>query len=233
MFILMSIFPCLSKYRQLERHFLILNFCQNIINLGTSFIFKLNNQDKIYKLFSYIFYFCNGKFNLQVLFLFFHLIPKVINYRFYNYFAIELFLMSAEIQKYISEIVSSLSLISRRIEFETLQERISSKTLECENPDIWKDQSLAKGLMRERQTLLEQFETYSKLINEFDDIKTLFEIAGKEKDEVLLIELENSFSKLREEVAEIEVLSLLDGEADTNDAFLEINSGAGGTESCD
>ena len=141
--------------------------------------------------------------------------------------------MSAEIQKYISEIVSSLSIISRRIEFETLQERISSKTLECENPDIWKDQSLAKGLMRERQTLLEQFATYSKLINELDDIKTLFEIAAKEKDEVLLIELENSFSKLRKEVAEIEVLSLLDGEADTNDAFLEINSGAGGTESCD
>ena len=110
-----------------------------MFNLVTGLLYKLNNQSKIYKLFSYIFNFCNGKFNLQVLFLFFHLIPKVINYRFYNYFAIELFLMSAEIQKYISEIASSLSLISRRIEFETLQERISSKTLECENPDIWKN----------------------------------------------------------------------------------------------
>ena len=125
--------------------------------------------------------------------------------------------MSAEIQKYISEISNSFSLISTRIEFETLKDRISSKTLECENPDIWKDQSLAKGLMRERQDLLEKFETFTKLTNEFDDIKTLYEIGAKEKDELLLIELENSFSKLKVEAAEMEVLSLLDGEADSND----------------
>ena len=56
--------------------------------------------------------------------------------------------MSAEIHKYISEISNSLDLISRRIEFETLQDRISRMTSECENPEIWKDQSLAKGLMR-------------------------------------------------------------------------------------
>ena len=53
--------------------------------------------------------------------------------------------MSAEIHKYISEISNSLDLISRRIEFETLQDRISRMTSECENPEIWKDQSLAKG----------------------------------------------------------------------------------------
>ena len=141
--------------------------------------------------------------------------------------------MSAEIQKYISEIANSLNLISRRIEFETLQDRISSKTSECENPEIWKNQALAKSLMRERQALLEQFETFSKLQNEFNDIKTLFEIGSEEKDESLFMELEHSFSKLKNEVTEVEVLSLLDGEADANDAFLEINSGAGGTESCD
>ena len=77
--------------------------------------------------------------------------------------------MSAEIQKYISESFNSLNLISRRIEFETLQDRISSKTTECENPEIWKDQALAKSLMRERQGLLEQFETFSKLQNELNN----------------------------------------------------------------
>ena len=107
--------------------------------------------------------------------------------------------MSAEIQKYISEVSNSLNLISRRIDFETLQDRISHKTSECEDPEIWKDQSLAKALMRERQSLLEQFETFSKLQNEFNDFKTLFEIGSEEKDESLLIELENSFSKLKNE----------------------------------
>ena len=141
--------------------------------------------------------------------------------------------MSAEIHKYISEISNSLDLISRRIEFETLQDRISRMSSECENPEIWKDQSLAKGLMRERQALLEQFETFSRLSNEFNDSKALFEIGSEEKDELLLLDLENSFCKLKNEAAEVELLSLLDGEADANDAFLEINSGAGGTESCD
>ena len=49
-----------------------------------------------------------------------------------NYFSLSFF-MSAEIQKYVSEISNSLNLISRRIDFETLQDRISSKTSECEN----------------------------------------------------------------------------------------------------
>ena len=53
-------------------------------------------------------------------------------------------LQGPEIQKYILEISNSLNLISRRIEFETLQERLSIKTSECENPEIWQDQSLAK-----------------------------------------------------------------------------------------
>ena len=141
--------------------------------------------------------------------------------------------MSAEIQKYISEISNSLDLISRRIDFNTLENRISKKTLECEDPDIWKDQYAAKILMRERQELLEKFETYSKLRNEFDDINTLFKIGSEEKDNTLLSELENSFAKLKVAAEEVELLSLLDGEADTNSAYLEINSGAGGTESCD
>ena len=63
--------------------------------------------------------------------------------------------------------------------------------------------------MRERQDLLEQFETFSKLKNEFDDIKTLFEIGSDEKDELLLVELENSFSKLKNEVTEVEILILI------------------------
>ena len=102
--------------------------------------------------------------------------------------------MSAEIQKYIAEISNSFSLISRRIQFETLKDRISSKTLECENPDIWKDQSLAKALMRERQDLLEKLQPYALGNIDLDpvmlpnDIEDLFFLSGWARPELYLEE---------------------------------------------
>ena len=141
--------------------------------------------------------------------------------------------MTAEIQKHIADISNSLDLIFKRIGFEDLEYRIERKTQECEDPDIWKNQEIAKQLMQERQFLVDQFENYIKLEKEIEEIKELYKLANQERENDLIRDLENSLIVLLNKTSEIEVLSLLDGEADQNDAFLEINSGAGGTESCD
>ena len=141
--------------------------------------------------------------------------------------------MTAEIQKHIGEIFDSLDLISKRIGLVDLEYRIERKSQECEDPDIWKDQHLAKQLMRERQQLVEQLENYQKIKEEVSEIKELYKMASQEGSNDILEDLEISLTILANKTSDIEVLSLLDGEADQNDAFLEINSGAGGTESCD
>ncbi len=141
--------------------------------------------------------------------------------------------MTAEIQKYIAEVCESLDLISKRIGLADLEYRIERKSLQCEDPDIWKDQELAKQIMRERQQLVEQFENYQNISEEITEIKELYKMASQESASDILEDLENSLVILVNKTNDIEILSLLDGEVDQNDAFLEINSGAGGTESCD
>lgn len=58
-------------------------------------------------------------------------------------------------------------------------------------------------------------------------------MAEEEKDEAMLLEAENALKHVAAELARLEIESLLSGEADANDCFVEINSGAGGTESQD
>jgi peptide chain release factor 2 len=74
---------------------------------------------------------------------------------------------------------------------------------------------------------------YERLDREFNDNIELAQMAEAEKDEGMLLEAEASLKKVAESLRKLEIESLLSGEADAYDCFLEINSGAGGTESQD
>ena len=87
--------------------------------------------------------------------------------------------------------------------------------------------------MRDRQTLSDALEGYKRLAQELADQKELIELGEAEGDEAVVADAEAAIRALREPAAQRETEALLDGEADGNDTFLEINAGAGGTESCD
>lgn len=74
---------------------------------------------------------------------------------------------------------------------------------------------------------------YEKLHTEFVNNIELAELAEAERDAATLKEAESALEKIADELHRLEIDSLLSGEADSNDCFLEINSGAGGTESQD
>lgn len=88
-------------------------------------------------------------------------------------------------------------------------------------------------MLRERNSLDSLISGYARLDREFCDNIELAEMAEAEKDEAMLAEAETALTKVATELSRLEVESLLSGEADANDCFLEINSGAGGTESQD
>jgi len=88
-------------------------------------------------------------------------------------------------------------------------------------------------LLRERNHLDELISGYEKLDRDFSDNVELAQMAEAEKDEVMLTEAESALKQVAEALHTLEIESLLSGEADANDCFLEINSGAGGTESQD
>lgn len=87
--------------------------------------------------------------------------------------------------------------------------------------------------MREKTHLDTLIDNCMKLEQSTQDHVDIAEMAEAEGDEAMLAEAEGELEKIAEHIHRLEIESLLSGEADSNDCFLEINSGAGGTESQD
>jgi peptide chain release factor 2 len=87
--------------------------------------------------------------------------------------------------------------------------------------------------MRERTALEDQIASIRRLEQELEDAVTLIELGEAEDDQDTITEGENAIRALQSEAARRQVETLLSGEADANDTYLEVHSGAGGTESQD
>ena len=87
--------------------------------------------------------------------------------------------------------------------------------------------------MRERQRLASQVDAVKDIERGLADAVALAELADEEGDEATLEEARAELRTIKERAARAELEALLSGEADSNDAYVEINSGAGGTESND
>ncbi len=141
--------------------------------------------------------------------------------------------MRAETQNHIDAIRKSLALLAQRMDLDTAAHRLEEFNALLEAPDLWNDPAKAQNLMRERQGLLDALSTHKLIDSGLRDNVDLIELGEAEGDAEIVIEAEVSLRALVEIAAAKELEALLDGEADGNDTFLEINAGAGGTESCD
>lgn len=141
--------------------------------------------------------------------------------------------MRAEAQNNVEAINKSLALLRQRMDFETVPHRLEEFNALTEDPNLWNDPEKAQKLMRDRQLLLDAYNNYNKLAQDLADNVELIELGEMEDDEDVVAEAEAGLRSVVEIAAKKELEALLNGEADSNDTFLEINSGAGGTESCD
>jgi len=141
--------------------------------------------------------------------------------------------MRAEAQNNVDAIEKSLNLLRQRIGWETAPHRLEEFNAMTEDPDLWNDPDKAQKLMRERQALMDAVDECTSMMQEVTDQAELIELGEMEEDDEVVAEAEAALATLRKKAAEAEIKALLNGEADANDTFLEINSGAGGTESCD
>jgi peptide chain release factor 2 len=141
--------------------------------------------------------------------------------------------MRAEAQNNVAEIEKTLRLLAQRMDWETAPHRLEEFDALIEAPDLWNDPAKAQKLMKERQGLIDAVGTYKRLSQALNDNVELIEMGEMEGDEEIVAEAESALKSLVEESAQKRLEALLDGEADANDTFLEINAGAGGTESQD
>ena len=141
--------------------------------------------------------------------------------------------MNAEITNVVNAIEKSMTLLGQRLDHETAPFRLEEFNALIEDPSLWNDQDRAQNLMRDRQFLVDAMAVYEGIKLELSDNLEMIELGELENDSGVIKDSENALKTLMKTAAKKELETLLDGEADSNDTFLEINSGAGGTESCD
>ncbi|WP_099827320.1 peptide chain release factor 2 [Oceaniglobus indicus] len=141
--------------------------------------------------------------------------------------------MRAEAQNTVEAIRKSLHLLGQRMDVETAPHRLEEFNAMVEDPGLWDDPDKAQKLMRDRQMLVDAMTRYDTMSQELSDNIELIELGEMEDDQEVVAEAERALKTLASRAGEAEIEALLNGEADGNDTFLEINSGAGGTESCD
>jgi peptide chain release factor 2 len=87
--------------------------------------------------------------------------------------------------------------------------------------------------MQERTALDDQLNSIGRIERDLEDQVGMIELGEAEKDQGVVTEAEEALKKLKTEAARRELEALLSGEADGNNAYLEVHAGAGGTESQD
>ena len=102
-----------------------------------------------------------------------------------------------------------------------------------EDPALWDDATAAQTLMRERTRLSTGIEGLKKLESDVADAIGLIEMAEAEGDLDMVADGIGSLRAIAAEAKRQEIESLLSGEADGNDCYMEVNAGAGGTEAQD
>ncbi|QGZ33576.1 peptide chain release factor 2 [Stappia indica] len=141
--------------------------------------------------------------------------------------------MRAETEAVVDEIKQAISLLRRHLDWDNAIVRLDELNAASEDPTLWDDPAKAQKLMRERQQLDDGLTGVRKLEADLADNLELIELGEMEGDKDVVGEAEAALKALRTEVNKRQIASLLSGEADGNDCYVEINSGAGGTESQD
>jgi peptide chain release factor 2 len=118
-------------------------------------------------------------------------------------------------------------------DWEPALRKLDELNARVEDPTLWNKAEEAQAVSRERSRLAGQINAVKALESDLADAIGYAEMADEEGDEASLEEARVQLKSLRERAGRAELEALLSGEADGNDAFVEINSGAGGTESND
>ncbi|WMS42540.1 peptide chain release factor 2 [Acuticoccus sp. MNP-M23] len=141
--------------------------------------------------------------------------------------------MRTETENLVDEIKQAVSLLRRHFDWDNAQKRLEELNASAENPSLWDDPSRAQKLMQERQSLETQINTINGIEQEMNDAVELIELGEMEDDQTVVTDAEAALLQLKKDLGKKQIAALLSGEADRNDAYIEVHSGAGGTESQD
>ncbi|MEC8565641.1 MAG: peptide chain release factor 2, partial [Pseudomonadota bacterium] len=126
-----------------------------------------------------------------------------------------------------------IELLRRHLDWEQALRRLDELNKIAEDPKLWNNLDRAQTLMRERTRLENAINACRALETELSENVEMIELGEAESDSDIVAECEAALEALQQRAERMEVETLLSGEADANDAFIEVHAGAGGTESQD
>ncbi|PWC30021.1 peptide chain release factor 2 [Teichococcus aestuarii] len=141
--------------------------------------------------------------------------------------------MRADAEALRGQIEDSIALLRRHLDWDVALRRLDEVNARAEDPTLWDKPDEAQAVMRERNRLADQIEGVQKLQQNVTDALELVELAEAEGDAATADAAVADLKAFAAEAKRREIESLLSGEADMRDCFVEVNAGAGGTEAQD
>jgi len=141
--------------------------------------------------------------------------------------------MRAEAQAHVDTINAALALLRRFLNWDQALRRLDELNARVEDQALWNDPKAAQAVMRERRRLDEAIGATRAIESELSDTVELIEMAEAEGDTAMEADGVAALAELAARADKDKVQALLAGEADGNDTYIEVNAGAGGTESQD
>jgi peptide chain release factor 2 len=114
-----------------------------------------------------------------------------------------------------------------------LQSQLDELNKIAEEPTLWDNKEKAQKILKEKSIIEEKLNKFNNLKNLLSDNLSYLELAEIENDSHLLNDVENNFNSLKKLSDNFEIECLFSAENDINNCFVDINAGAGGTDSCD
>jgi len=118
-------------------------------------------------------------------------------------------------------------------DYDTKAERLEEVLRQMEDPEIWGDPNNAQQLGREKASLEKIVSTLDKVSTGVADCLEMLELAAEEQDQGLADEIAHDLDDIESELAALEFQRMFSGDMDQNNAFIDIQSGSGGTEAQD
>lgn len=116
---------------------------------------------------------------------------------------------------------------------DAIDKAIKEKEKLTEAPGFWDDHEAAEKVMSQIRKLKKRVDPWRKLLSDMDDLDAMYELAAESGDTADEEEVRSMLDANKKTFEQLNILNLLSGEVDQNDAYLTVHAGAGGTEACD
>jgi peptide chain release factor 2 len=141
--------------------------------------------------------------------------------------------MASDPTSEISELLATLASVEAVLDPDAMRKEADSLRERSADPTLWADQEQAQEVTRRLSYLDGELARLEALHGRLDDTAVMFELADSEHDEPIREEAQRELAKLRKEIDQLEIRTLLSGEYDSREALISINAGAGGADAAD